>query len=458
MVEGRPLCGTGLRKTQPDPRGRARVPAGISVRDTLAIPMRRAILILSILAFTSATFPRAFATAGDLDPTFSDDGVATAFATGSVANAVAIDHAGRIVVVGQTIGDHVAVGVARFRPDGTPDPSFGGGDGRVKMRLGGDAAAFDVAITARDGLAITGRRMRGTTEDSFVLRLNANGEPVAAFGGDGFTLVDFGTEEAANAVSFTPSGRIVIAGYVSDGTAVRSALARLDPHGRLDPTFSGNGKRLIDLSPGADELSDLVVLPNGAIVAAGYAEFASVPRFVLAKLRHGGALALGFGHRGVVSTDVSSGADSANAIAVTGSGGFVLAGSGSNGGRNDWGIARYLSDGSLDTGFSGDGLKILGWSAAPESAYDVLLEGRKIVLAGRIHPKGSDDDAGVVRLRATGRLDDTFGVGGVARVDAAGTTDAAHGVAIQDNGKVALAGETWMLGTPRFLVARLRAG
>src|SRR5262245_32549416 len=99
--------------------------------------------------------------AGDLDPTYSDDGIATAFAAGSVANAVAIDHAGRSVVVGQTIGDHVVVAVARFRPDGTPDPTFGGDDGRIKLPLGGDAAAaFDVAVASRHGLAIVGRRSR----------------------------------------------------------------------------------------------------------------------------------------------------------------------------------------------------------------------------------------------------------------------------------------------------------
>jgi uncharacterized delta-60 repeat protein len=421
--------------------------------------MRR-LLLLTVIPFALLLVgtPTADARAGALDPTFSGDGIAKAFATGSVANAVAIDHAGRSVVVGQTIGDHVVVALARFRPDGTPDPSFGGGDGRVRMSLGGEvAAAFDVAVASRDGLAIVGRRMRGTTEDSFVLRLNADGEPVAAFGGDGLTLVNFGKEESANAVSFTPTGRIVIAGYVSNGTAVRSALARLDPDGRLDPSFSGNGKKLVDLSPGADELNDLVVLPNEAIVAAGYADFATQPRFTMTKLHGGGKLALGFGHRGIVRTDLSPGADIANALALTGSGGFVLAGSASNDGRADWGVARYLADGSLDHGFSSDGLRMLGWSGAPESAEDVGLDGRKIVLAGRIHPKGAGDDAGVVRLLARGRLDDTFGAGGVALVDA-GATDAAHGVALQENGKVVLAGETWAKGTPRVLVARLRAG
>jgi len=421
--------------------------------------MRRSVLVLAALsiAVVGRAAP-AHATAGTLDPAFSDDGIATAFKTGSVANAVAIDHAGRSVVVGETIGDHVAVAVARFRPDGTPDPSFGR-NGRVRMPLHADAAvAFDVAVAADDGLAIAGRRTIGATEDSFVLRLNASGEPVAAFGGDGLATINFGKQESANAVAFTPSSRIDLVGYVSNGTSVRCALARLDAGGRLDRTFSGNGTRFVDLSPGADQLNDLIVLPNGAIVAAGYADFATEPRFAMLRLHRDGELALGFGRQGITKTDLGPGADIANALAMTGDGGFVLAGSANNAGHDDWGIARYASDGSLDTAFAADGVKILAWSAAPEAADDVVVEGAKIVLAGRIHGSGAGDDAGVVRLRSGGKLDDTFAVGGVERVDVAGGTDAGHGVAIQANGKIVLAGETWSGGSPRFLVARLRAG
>ena len=63
----------------------------------------------------------------------------------------------------------------------------------------------------------------------------------------------------------------------------------------------------------------------------------------------------------------------------------------------------------------------------------------------------------VVRLRADGSLDPTFATNGVARVDVAGGTDAAHGIARQPTGKIVAAGETWRKGVPRFLVIRLTA-
>ena len=383
--------------------------------------MRRSVLLVVTAAVTVAVQP-ASATPGRLDPAFSHDGIATAFGAGSVATAVATDDRGRSVVVGYTVDAHVDVAVARFRPDGTLDPSFNG-DGRVRMSFGADAAlAFDVAVAGDNGLAI----------------------------------VNFGKQEAANAVSFAPSGAIDIGGYVSNGVTMRSAIARLRPDGTLDPAFAGDGRQILNLSAGAEQVNDLVVLPGGDVVAGGYAEFGTLPRFAIFRVHGNGDLATGFGHAGVTRTDLGPGAEIANAIAVTGTGGFVLAGSAANGGHADWGIVRYTPKGLPDPTFGNGGVVILGWSAAPERADDLVRVGAKLLVAGRIH-RASTDDVGVVRLRADGRVDPTFATKGVARIDVAGATDAAHGIALQPNGKIVAAGETWKKGIPRFLVIRLTA-
>jgi uncharacterized delta-60 repeat protein len=142
---------------------------------------------------------------------------------------------------------------------------------------------------------------------------------------------------------------------------------------------------------------------------------------------------------------------------VTGTGGFVLAGSAANGGHADWGIARYTPNGQLDPTFGNAGVVILPWSAAPDRADGVVRVGAKVLVAGRARRATTADDAAVVRLRADGSLDPTFATNGVARVDVAGGTDAAHGIARQPNGKIVAAGETWRRGVPRFLVFRLTA-
>jgi uncharacterized delta-60 repeat protein len=214
---------------------------------------------------------------------------------------------------------------------------------------------------------------------------------------------------------------------------------------------------MLDLSAGAEQVNDLVVLAGGDIVAAGYAEYPTLPRFSIFRVHGNGDLAAGFGHAGVTRTDLGPGADIANAIALTGTGGFALAGSASNAGRQDWGNVRYTPRGLPDPAFGNGGVVILAWSGAPERADDLVRVGAKLLIAGRIHRASTADDVGVVRLRADGTLDPTFATNGVARIDVAGGTDAAHGIALQPNGKVVAAGETWTKGVPRFLVIRLTA-
>lgn len=120
-------------------------------------------------------------------------------------------------------------------------------------------------------------------------------------------------------------------------------------------------------------------------------------------------------------------------------------------------VARYSADGVLDPSF--------GAGAAPhlvvrQNAFDhyfdlaVAPDGKPVIAAL--------DQAGgglvVARLDHTGRLDGTFGIGGVARRPTAGSTDApVRGalVAVQDDGKVLAAAEGTRKGEgQRLLVER----
>ena len=107
---------------------------------------RSLVTAMSALAVLTGLGTSAVAAPGKLDTTFSGDGRATAFPKGATGYAVAIDAKGRVVVAGYTLSANTRIAVARFRPNGTLDPNFGGGDGRVTIDLGGTDYAFDVAI------------------------------------------------------------------------------------------------------------------------------------------------------------------------------------------------------------------------------------------------------------------------------------------------------------------------
>ncbi len=400
-----------------------------------------------VLALTAAAAP------GDLDPTFSDDGIATVFSNGSVATGVVVDPQGRSVVVGYTLDGGVDVAVARFRPDGAPDPAFGDGDGRVRLDLGGADYAFDVAQVPGGGVAIAGRRTTADTDLAFVLRLGGRGRPVASFGDDGLRTVDFDKRyQAANAVAITPTGRLVLAGWTSNGTASRAAVARLLPDGSPDPSFSVDGLGTFNLSDAAEQLRDVLVLDDGRIVGAGEAERGAQTRFALLRVRANGTLDRDFGTRhGMTFTDLGPGADSANALDRRKDGHLVLAGS--SGG--DWGVVRYLAGGTPDPSFGTGGVVVVPFTGHPEAAQDVLCVGLRTVVVGAARGTGSQDLA-VTRIRDNGTLDASFADDGHASVDVAGAFDAGRAAAFAAGRRLVVTGEAWFDGVPRMVVARLR--
>lgn len=413
--------------------------------------MRR-ILIPVLAAGALALALPAGAKPGALDPLFGGDGIVTAFPDGAIATAVGIDAERRLTAVGYTIGARADVVVTRFLPDGAPDPAFGT-NGRARFDLGGVANAFDVAVTPVGGLAIAGRRTAGE-DRMFVLRVRPNGTRQPGFGHRGLVLIDFGKPRAsASAIAFTPQGRIVVGGYTSNGVLARSAFARLSTKGALDTGFGGDGRASFEIGTGSEQVNDLLILPGGGVVAAGVAENAQDPRFSLIKLTGGGRLdtSFGIGRDGASMFDVTAAPDAANALAIAADGDYLLAGSG--GAEQDWAIVAAHPNGVPDRAFGHKGRVVLHLAHAFEEATDIVAWGARSLVVGRMH--GTGDDLGVVRLKAGGGLDTTFGGDGIVRIDVSGTIDAASAAVLQDNGKLVVAGQTWRGGTPRFLLARV---
>jgi uncharacterized delta-60 repeat protein len=141
---------------------------------------------------------------------------------------------------------------------------------------------------------------------------------------------------------------------------------------------------------------------------------------------------------------------------------IVLAGTGSLGGTggNDFALARYKPNGSLDTSFSGDG-KLTTDFGTGDAANAVVLEGDgKIVAAGRGAGGGGYAFA-LARYRANGSLDPSFSGDGKQTTDFGFPTQigGASGVALQGDGKIVAVGVgTGQSQTDDFAVARYLGG
>lgn len=419
--------------------------------------MRRSAPILASLLLLVPAIP-ARAVAGALDPRFGGSGVVTAFSKGAIGTSVSIDGHGRTVVVGYTVDGSVDVAVVRFRRDGTPDGTFDG-DGRARVDLGADDYAFDVAVTPDDGLVIAGRETSVDGDVAFVLRLNPDGERRTRFGGgDGVKLVRFGKRwQSASAVAVDGSGRIVIGGYASNGTGSRAAFARLLPRGDDDTSFSGNGRFTASLGFAEATVNDLILRDDGVILAAGGVESDAGSLFAIVAVLPAGGFDPSFGETGARIVDLGPGGDEAHAITLRPDDTIAVAGSAGRGVDGAWGVVQLSPGGNLDPSFSKDGILVLPFTPASEEAQAVLATGPRLVVAGRVRTTGQRDDMAVVRLRADGTLDLTFGTDGLTVIDVDDRTDWASGLARVDDGRIVVGGTATRGGTLRLAAVRLLA-
>ena len=131
-------------------------------------------------------------------------------------------------------------------------------------------------------------------------------------------------------------------------------------------------------------------------------------------------------------------------MAMDGNGKIVVAGESFNGANHDFALARYNADGSLDTSFDGDGkvLTDFGFSNTGEGVYSVAIDGNGRIVAAGTAGNGANDAFALARYNTDGSLDTTFNGSGKRTTDFGSGDDIAFDVAIQPDGKIVAAGQT----------------
>jgi uncharacterized delta-60 repeat protein len=210
--------------------------------------------------------------------------------------------------------------------------------------------------------------------------------------------------------------------------------------GSLDASFGSGGKVTTDFAGSFDQANALAVQGDGRLVAAGSARFGTSDDFALARYNPDGSLDASFGSGGKVTTDFAAGHDVATALAVQADGKLVAAGYSLDffGTPLGFALARYHPDGSLDASF-GSGGKVLTGGLDRANALAVQGDGR-LVAAG-VARSGSIDFA-LVRYQPDGALDASFGDGGKVLTDFAGGPDRANALVVQADGRLVAAGNS----------------
>jgi len=420
----------------------------------------RGIVTAAIVLTCFTIIPQlAQAAAGDLDPTFGTSGTVMTDLNRStdIANAVAVQADGKLIVVGQTYKNNdfstEDFVVTRYNTDGTLDNTFGRG-GKVRTDFPGLAAVPSAAVIQADGKIVVagGAFPLFTFLGNFELvRYNPNGSLDRSFGNGGIVTTTFPEGSYAFDVALQPDGKIIAAGTVfvdfnpGDQSDTDFALARYNPDGSLDTSFGNGGTVTTDFFGNEDDAFSVLIQPDGKIVAVGSAnDPATFYDFAAARFLSNGTIDTTFGVAGKVSTDFGDqNFDRARSAALQADGKIVAAGFAisQNGGVQNFAVARYTSNGVLDTTFSGDGKTQIDFGDCCQSANKVLLQSDgKIITVGYPNTEDSDSDFLLARLSPRGSLDTTFGVGGKVRTSFGDLNGGANGAALQSDGKIVAVG------------------
>ncbi len=278
-----------------------------------------------------------------------------------------------------------------------------------------------------------------------LVQAQSDGDLDLDFGGLGWVYFDYGGLDSGRAVALQSDGKIVMAGYTHDRGLGNFALVRFNSDGTVDGDFGIAGQVITDFDMANDEAHAMVIQSDGRIVVGGSAVVGGDEDFALARYNTDGSLDTTFGVGGLVTTDFYGGGwrDRIYALALDYQDRIIAVGSAENVGDSDFALARYRTTGELDRTFgpAATGLVTTNFGFIGDRAYAVTIQnGEKIVVGGQAGSSGSNSDFALARYNLDGALDGDFSDDGQLTTDFGTTTSYCSALLIQNEERIIAAG------------------
>ena len=376
-------------------------------------------LLYSICCFIVTVSITLSQTSGTPDSTFGTNGIVSTSFSGSLVTSGVRQSDGKFVVVGFSGGDFAA---ARFTTDGVLDNTYGTA-GKTNVSIQSNDIPYAAAIQPDDKIVIAGTSSANGSEYDFVaIRLKTDGTPDSTFGTDGRTVVSLSGYQEARGVVVQPDGKIVVGGFGNNPNATYPSasfpmILRLTSSGVFDATFNnGNGWSVYT---GSSALGysmttySLTLQSDGKLLLSGTTNSVGLGSATfLFRFNSGGTI-----DNTTFNTDNTrynkaygdnAGAKSA-AIQLDGKI-FAL---GYN--NSDFYLIRFSSSGSYDNSFDGGSF---GKALSLTSSNNDQIYASKITNDGRLLVAGAaNGNLGLARYFSNGTIDSDFGTNGTVVTD-----------------------------------------
>ena len=396
-----------------------------------------------------------FGQPGFLDPTFGNGGkVTTDFNIGNtLAYSCAIQTDGKIIAVGHVANNFAAV---RYNYDGSLDSSFGV-FGKLQIRIGdaGDPTCNSVAIQTDGKIILGGTATFSGSYNAVLFRCNSNGSIDSSFGYNGLVKKDWGTGYSSNYdILIKPNGKILASGQGYIGTNnnfTQAFIAQYYPDGKLDSSFGQNGLATIGNYSSGIKMYNL---STGKILLTGSYSLTNsqLLDFGLFRFLQNGIIDSTFGTNGISFTDFSNKEDFAFSLAVQTDDKIILCGYENELLVQNIGLVRYNSNGTIDSSFGAYGkVKTSILNSSQNSGNSVFLQsdGKVLISASSAYYFM------LLRYNSNGIIDSTFGNNGIVSTDFFGYQDIAYNAVVEPiTNKIVIVGTCRNLSANSFGLAR----
>jgi uncharacterized delta-60 repeat protein len=229
----------------------------------------------------------------------------------------------------------------------------------------------------------------------------------STFGTNGLAVLSAATENIEARVAHVGTdGKFYTASTLGTGSGRDVLLARFNANGTPDNSFGFNGRAYFDpLLGGSDYVLDMKLGANNTIVIVGRS-YTNNGQYYIARFLSNGELDTTFNQNGVVSGGNIS-EDAWWGCTIEPNGSITTVGVLSGGDGNDKVITRYLSNGNLDVNFGFNGMNVLDESADEQFTQIYRQNSTRFYVVGETN--------GVEKLYAydgSGNLSNAFGTAG----------------------------------------------
>ncbi|MBV2167621.1 MAG: hypothetical protein KUL82_02830 [Bdellovibrio sp.] len=391
--------------------------------------------------------------AGVIDSSFGSPGYRSATASGStdVLKALLIQSDEKIVTIGSTFGlsgEENNFALMRAEASGALDTTFGTqGKTQHDISAGSKDEAHSAILTDGDKVLVAGYSNALSRHNLALTRYLTDGSPDLTYCGTGTCLIQTQSFREKHKIVPAQSGQIFAVSWyrVVD---YDFKILRINSDGSVDNSFPG-GSDPVYIDFGANEYGkDIKELSDGKVLVVGDRDNGGALDLAIARLNANGTLDTSFNGSGKIVIDISAGSqDYAKAIIPADNGNFfVLAETVVNGNR-DVAVLKLKQDGTFDTSFDGDGIKVFSATSVSDdfAASFVLLPNGDLLVAGDSNAQGSRDIL-LFKLDPSGQLVSDFGTDGVSLIDVSQKkyTDSAQDLKVLPDGHIMVAGTQYV--------------